>query len=128
MSLSSYLTKPLRWLRAGYPSGSPRHGHVPLIALMASPAARTGNPPHADERPVLLTPGIRQAAHDRRELTEARDRRPDQAVAARFRAADERAGAGRRFGPGAVIDPDVARAAGPVARLVQDLRVMTDNE
>jgi Protein of unknown function (DUF3349) len=39
MSLPSYLTRPLTWLRAGYPSGAPRHGYVPLIALIPSPAA-----------------------------------------------------------------------------------------
>ena len=49
MSLPSNPTKPLRWLRAGYPSGTPRHGHVPLIALMTSPAAQIGNLPDADE-------------------------------------------------------------------------------
>jgi hypothetical protein len=30
MSLSSYLTKPLGWLRAGYSARAPRHGYVPL--------------------------------------------------------------------------------------------------
>jgi len=49
MSLLSYLAKPLRWLRAGYPSGAPRIGFIPLIALMTSPAAQTGNPPDAGE-------------------------------------------------------------------------------
>lgn len=37
MSLSLYLTKARRWLRAGYPVGAPRHGYVPLIALMPTP-------------------------------------------------------------------------------------------
>jgi hypothetical protein len=67
MSLPSYLAKPLRWLRAVYPSGAPRHGHVPLIALMTSPAAQTGKPPGAGE-----TSGS----------SRSRDLRPDQAVAA----------------------------------------------
>lgn len=40
MPLSSYLTKPLRWLRAGYPAQAPPHAYVPLIALMPSPAAQ----------------------------------------------------------------------------------------
>ena len=45
MSLSSYLARPLRWLRAGYPAGAPRHGYVPLIALMPSPAAQMEDRP-----------------------------------------------------------------------------------
>jgi hypothetical protein len=44
MPLSSYLTKPLGWLRAGYSARAPCHGYVPLLALMPSPAARTGDP------------------------------------------------------------------------------------
>jgi hypothetical protein len=51
MSLSSYLTKPFGWLRAGYPARTPRHGYVPLIALMPSPAAQTDNPLDKDEHP-----------------------------------------------------------------------------
>jgi hypothetical protein len=39
LPLPSYLTKPLRWLRAGYPQ-APLHEHVPLIALMSSPPAQ----------------------------------------------------------------------------------------
>jgi hypothetical protein len=54
MSLSSYLTKALRWLRADYPPGAPRHGYVPLIALTPSPAANRG-PLDAAGSPVLLT-------------------------------------------------------------------------
>ena len=53
MPLSSYLTKPLRWLRAGYPSGAPPHGHIPLIALMPSPAAQLEDLLNADELPAL---------------------------------------------------------------------------
>lgn len=34
MSLRSSLTEAVRWLRAGYPQQAPRHGYVPLIALM----------------------------------------------------------------------------------------------
>jgi len=56
MPLSSYLTKPLRWLRAGYPSGAPPHGHVPLIALMPSPAAQLEELLDADELPALSSP------------------------------------------------------------------------
>ena len=44
MPLSSYLTKPLRWLRAGYPAQAPPHAYVPLIALMPSPAAQVEGP------------------------------------------------------------------------------------
>ena len=53
MPLSSYLTKPLRWLRAGYPPGAPPHGHVPLIALMPSPATQLEDLPDADGLPAL---------------------------------------------------------------------------
>jgi len=56
MPLSSYLTKPLRWLRAGYPSGAPPHGHVPLIALMPSPAAQLEELLDAGELPALSSP------------------------------------------------------------------------
>jgi len=56
MSLSSYLTKPLRWLRAGYPALAPRHGYVPLIALMPGPAAQIEDPLDTEELPALLTP------------------------------------------------------------------------
>ena len=65
MPLSSYLTKPLRWLRAGYPKGAPPHGHVPLIALMPSPAAQLEDLLHTGELPVPLphpAPGRRCAA------------------------------------------------------------------
>jgi hypothetical protein len=58
MSLSSYLTKRLRWLRAGYPSGAPRHGYVPLIALMPGPVAQIEDPPDPAEHPAFL-----KAAH-----------------------------------------------------------------
>ncbi len=54
MPLSSYLTRLLRWLRAGYPSGAPPHGHVPLIALMPSPAAQLEDLLDADEHPVIV--------------------------------------------------------------------------
>jgi hypothetical protein len=53
--LSSCLTRPLRWLRAGYPARAPRYGHVPLIALMSGPAPQPGNLPDADDLPVLLS-------------------------------------------------------------------------
>jgi hypothetical protein len=53
MSLSTYLTRPLRWLRAGYPKAAPRHGYIPLIALMPCPAAQTENPPDAAGQPAL---------------------------------------------------------------------------
>ena len=45
MPLSPYLTKPLRWLHAGHPAAAPRHGHVPLITLMPSPAAQMEDRP-----------------------------------------------------------------------------------
>ena len=53
MPLWSYLTKPLRWLRAGYPSGAPPHGYVPLIALMPSPALQLEDLLDAGELPAL---------------------------------------------------------------------------
>jgi hypothetical protein len=52
MSLSSYLTKPLGWLRAGCSARAPRHGYVPLLALMPSPAAQTEDPLDKDEHPA----------------------------------------------------------------------------
>lgn len=55
MSLSPYLTRPLRWLRASYPSEAPRHGYLPLVALMPSPATQTEDPPDAAEWLALLT-------------------------------------------------------------------------
>jgi hypothetical protein len=45
MSLSSSLTRPLRWLRTGYPEEAPRHGYIPLIALVPSPATRSRTRP-----------------------------------------------------------------------------------
>jgi hypothetical protein len=65
MSLMSSLTRPLRWLRAGYPPGSPRHGYIPLIALMPGPAAQIEDPPDAAEQPALL-PAARLAGDARR--------------------------------------------------------------
>jgi hypothetical protein len=53
MSLLSYLTRPLRWLRAGYPPRAPRDGYLPLIALMPNPATQTKDPPDAAEWPAL---------------------------------------------------------------------------
>ena len=53
MPLSSYLTRPLRWLRADYPPGAPPHGYVPLIALMPSPAAQFEDLLDTDELPAL---------------------------------------------------------------------------
>jgi hypothetical protein len=55
MSLSSYLTKALRWLRAGLSPRAPRHGYVPLIALMPGPAAQAEDALNAAGSPVLLT-------------------------------------------------------------------------
>jgi hypothetical protein len=55
MPLSSYLTKALRWLRAGYPPRAPRHGYVPLIALAPGPDAQTEDPLDAAESLVLPT-------------------------------------------------------------------------
>lgn len=53
MPLSSYLAKLLRWLRAGYPPRAPAHGHVPLMALMPSPAAQLEDLLAAGELPAL---------------------------------------------------------------------------
>ena len=55
MPLSSYLTKPLRWLRAGYPAQAPPHAYVPLIALMPSPAAQVEDLLHTGELPPRFT-------------------------------------------------------------------------
>jgi hypothetical protein len=55
MSLSSYFARPLRWLRAGLPPGAPRHGYVPLIALMPGPAAQIHDRPDAAQQPALRT-------------------------------------------------------------------------
>ena len=73
MPLSSYLTRLLRWLRAGYPSGAPPHGHVPLIALMPSPAAQLKDLLGADELPASQLPRPRQAMRCRKEPKEDRD-------------------------------------------------------
>jgi len=54
MSLMSSLARPLRWLRAGYPRAAPRHGYIPLIALMPGPAIQIQDPPDAAEQPALL--------------------------------------------------------------------------
>jgi len=54
MPLSSYLTKALKWLQVGYPAGAPRHGYVPLVALMPRPAAQAEDALNAAESPVLL--------------------------------------------------------------------------
>jgi hypothetical protein len=54
------LSKPVRWLRAGYPQGAPRHGYVPLLALMPS-RSEAENPPEAGEDLVPRIPGIVQA-------------------------------------------------------------------
>ena len=64
MPLSSYLTRLLRWLRAGYPTGAPSHGHIPLIALMPSPAVQLEDLLHTGELPPLHhpAPGRRCAA------------------------------------------------------------------
>ena len=53
MPLWSYLTKPLRWLRADYPSEAPPHGYVPLIALMPSQALQREDLLDAGELPAL---------------------------------------------------------------------------
>jgi len=55
MPLPSYCTKPLQWLRAGYPPEAPRHGYIPLIALMPSAATQIEDPLDAEEHPVLLS-------------------------------------------------------------------------
>jgi hypothetical protein len=71
MPLSSYLTKPLRWLRADYPSGAPPHGYIPLIALMPSRAAQLEDLLDAGELPALSTTPPRKTMHRRRELKKA---------------------------------------------------------
>lgn len=49
MSWPSVLSKPVRWLRAGYPDGAPGHGYNPLIALMPGKAADGEDQADADE-------------------------------------------------------------------------------
>ena len=48
MSVRSWLSKPVRWLQAGYPHRAPRHGYVPLLALMPS-KSEVENLPEASE-------------------------------------------------------------------------------
>ena len=53
MPLPRYLTRPLSWLRAGYPAGASPHGDVPLIALAPSPAAQSGSPNMENFKPTV---------------------------------------------------------------------------
>jgi len=71
MPLPPYLTRPRRWLRAGYPPGAPPHGHVPLIALMPSPAAQLEDLLDAGGLPALPATRPGKAMHRRRESEEA---------------------------------------------------------
>ena len=73
MPLSSYLTRLLRWLRTGYPQGAPPHRHIPLIALMPSPAAQLEDLLHTGELPPRFTTHPRQAMHRRNEPNQDRD-------------------------------------------------------
>ena len=98
MSLSSYLARPLRWLRADYPPGAPSHGYVPLIALMPGPATQIQNPPDAAEQPALpncpaaggrcasaetmRSPAPQAAQAQGLAVTEIREPGPDQAAGA----------------------------------------------
>jgi hypothetical protein len=41
------LTRPVTWLRAGYPRHAPEHGYIPLIALMPA-KAKTDSPAHGE--------------------------------------------------------------------------------
>jgi len=52
MSLPSWLSKPVRWLRAGYPHGAPRHSYVPLLALMPSKAVEVEDLRQGGEDPL----------------------------------------------------------------------------
>ena len=61
MSVRSKLSTSVRWLRAGYPQGAPRHGYVPLLALMPS-RSEVENPPEAGEDPVPRIPRPRAGA------------------------------------------------------------------
>jgi Protein of unknown function (DUF3349) len=49
MALLLFLAKAIGWLRGGYPQGAPRHGYVPLIALMPGAAANVAEQPYAAE-------------------------------------------------------------------------------
>jgi len=57
----------LRWLRAGYPPGPPRHGYVPLIALMSRPATQIQDSPDTIEQPALRTPRTQRGRRSRGE-------------------------------------------------------------
>ena len=52
MPVPPYLTRSFRWLRAGYPPGTPPQGYVPLIALVPSPPAQPGGLPDPGELPA----------------------------------------------------------------------------
>ena len=55
MSLRKSLTRAVRWLRAGYPQQAPRHGYVPLIALMpCSKPTKVADRPDAEEPRATL--------------------------------------------------------------------------
>ncbi len=56
MSLPSWLSKLVRWLRAGYPQGAPRHSYVPLLALMPSKAVEVEDLRQAGERSATAHP------------------------------------------------------------------------
>ena len=49
MALLSLLAKAIGWLRNHYPQRAPRHGYVPLIALMPGATANVAEQPYAAE-------------------------------------------------------------------------------
>jgi hypothetical protein len=59
MALPSRLTKVVSWLRAGYPRRAPRHGYVPVMALMPGKAANLEKLPGAGTAPA---PGISRSS------------------------------------------------------------------
>ena len=61
MSVWSWLSKPVRWLRTGYPQRAPHHGYVPLLALVPS-RSEVENLPEAGEDPEPLIPRHRAGA------------------------------------------------------------------
>jgi len=65
MSLPSWLSKPVSWLRAGYPKGAPRHGYAPLLALMPSKAVEAEDLRQAGEGSLPRIRPHRAGAADR---------------------------------------------------------------
>ena len=70
MPVPPYLTRSFRWLRAGYPPGTPPQGYVPLIALVPSPPRSPAAFPIPVNSPPAQLHRPRKTAHRREELQE----------------------------------------------------------